>query len=489
MFCKRPTLIKNEFISSVVGTCGIIMAISFVLPLTNISVYLTSYIHENQEFVTMYYGLFINLIFGFAMTFGQSIGGFLELKIGFILTTLTGLVVILVADIFFLNVQNIWLCYVLSFFFSAGAGISNSLIGKNLTLYRPNKKGMLLSILSVLLVLFVGPMGLIGEKVVNPDSYTLTGEEEYYDYKYSSRTYLYFTFGFFTVPIGTIIFLLFIVEYKKKATNTKERALKEMEMNENIVDEKENETDKQINNKNEGGEIINKELKSMSTKKKIKKVIKTFRFWKLSICQLLMTFSFSFILNTGRTFGAIIGIEGGALQVLMFLQSIVIILIGPLFGLLVDKKGPLNLLRISSFVCVIPGILLTFFTTNTFVFILSFVISIIGLVSLMMFFSPFLMEIYGIQESVVIGGIMGVFSKVSEIATTVSGFIISLYYSKDEIIRPYQVMYIIGSVCSLISFILFLLEKRDKFNFEDEEVSLDTLVEDGTYSETNMDKN
>ena len=216
MFCKRPTLIKNEFISSVVGTCGIIMAISFVLPLTNISVYLTSYIHENQEFVTMYYGLFINLIFGFAMTFGQSIGGFLELKIGFILTTLTGLVVILVADIFFLNVQNIWLCYVLSFFFSAGAGISNSLIGKNLTLYRPNKKGMLLSILSVLLVLFVGPMGLIGEKVVNPDSYTLTGEEEYYDYKYSSRTYLYFTFGFFSVPIGTIIFLLFIFEYKQK---------------------------------------------------------------------------------------------------------------------------------------------------------------------------------------------------------------------------------------------------------------------------------
>ena len=489
MFCKRPTLIKNEFISSVVATCGIFIGISFVLPMSSFSVYLTSYIHEKQEFVTMYYGLFINLIFGFAMTFGMSIGGFLELKIGFILTTLTGLVVILVADIFFLNVQNIWLCYVLSFFFSAGAGISNSLIGKNLTLYRPNKKGMLLSILSVLLVLFVGPMGLIGEKVVNPDSYTLTGEEEYYDYKYSSRTYLYFTFGFFTVPIGTIIFLLFIVEYKKKATNTKERALKEMEMNENIVDEKENETDKQINNKNEGGEIINKELKSMSTKKKIKKVIKTFRFWKLSIVHLLISFSFSFILGTGRTFGAIIGIEGGALQFLMLLQTIALILIGPLLGFLVDKKGPLNLLRIFALICVIPGVLLTFFTTNTFVFILSFVISVLGLISLMICFSPFIMEVYGIQESVIIGGIMNVFSKLSEIATTVSGFVISLYYTKDEIIRPYQAMYIIGAICCLISFILLLFEKKDKFNYKDEEVFLDTLVEDGRYSEANMDKN
>ena len=173
----------------------------------------------------------------------------------------------------------------------------------------------------------------------------------------------------------------------------------------------------------------------------------------------------------------------------MLLQTIALILIGPLLGFLVDKKGPLNLLRIFALICVIPGVLLTFFTTNTFVFILSFVISVLGLISLMICFSPFIMEVYGIQESVIIGGIMNVFSKLSEIATTVSGFVISLYYTKDEIIRPYQAMYIIGAICCLISFILLLFEKKDKFNYKDEEVFLDTLVEDGRYSEANMDKN
>lgn len=54
MFCKRPTIIKNEFISSLVATCGIFMGISFILPMGNFSVYLTSYIHEKQDFVTMY---------------------------------------------------------------------------------------------------------------------------------------------------------------------------------------------------------------------------------------------------------------------------------------------------------------------------------------------------------------------------------------------------------------------------------------------------
>jgi len=484
MFCKRPTIIKNEFISSLVATCGIFMGISFVLPMGNFSVYLTSYIHEKQKFVTMYYGLFMTLISTFAMTAGMSIGGFLELKLGLILTTLSGLVIILIGNIFFLNVQNIWICYVLTFVVHLGAGISNSLNGKNLALYKPEKKGMLVSGVFALAVLFAGPLALLGEKIINPDGNTFTGEQEYYDYKYSSRTYLYFTIGFFTIPLGAIIFLLFIVVYKpSKNTNTNISELNEE--NKNISDETPMETDKENNNKNEEGEIINEELKSMSNKKKVKKVIKTFRFWRLSIAQLLLSFSFSFILGTGRTFGAIIGIEGGALQFLMLLQSLALLIIGPLVGFLVDKKGPLNLLRVAALICVIPGVLLTFFTTVTFFFIFSFLLAIIGMVSMVVCFSPFIMEVYGIQESVIIGGIMNVFSKLSEIATTVSGFVISFYYTKDEIIKPFRAMYIIGAVCCLVSFILFLFEKMDKFNYEIEEESLDTLVENGRYTEAN----
>ena len=488
MLCERPTIIKNEFISSVIATCGIFMGISFILPMSNFSVYLTSYIHEKQEFVTMYYGYFINLISTFSMTFGMSIGGFLELKIGLILTTLSGLVIILIGNIFFLNVQNIWFCYFLTFVVQLGTGIANSLNGKNLALYKPDKKGMLVSGIFVLAILFAGPLGLIGEKIINPDGYTLTGEEEYYGYQYSSRTYLYFSIGFFTIPVGAIIFLLFIVVYNKKDQKNKNKD----ELNEEnkiISNETENDTNKEISNKNEEEEIIKEELKSVSNKKKIKKVIKTFRFWRLSIAQLLITFSFSFISSTGRTFGAIIGIDGGALQFLMLIQSFALILIGPLVGFLVDKKGPLNLLRLATFICIIPGVLLTFFTTNTFAFILSFLIGILGMISLVVCFSPFIMEVYGIQESVILGGIMNVFSKISEIVTTISGFVISLYYTKDEIIRPYQAMYIIGAICCLISFVLFLFEKMDKFNYEDEEESLDSLVPNERNIEANEGKN
>ena len=524
MSWKRPSLIKNEFISSFIGSFGILLGISFIFPLPALSVYITSYVHEKQKFVTMYYGLFFHLIFSFAMTFGMSIGGFLELKLGFYLTTLFGLLIILASNIVFLNAQNIWLCYVLTFLMASGAGISNSLTGKNLAFFKPNRKGLLISILGAITTLFAGVFSITGEKLINPIGYTLNETEIYYDYQFSSRTYIYFTMGFFSIPIGVIIFLLFIIEYKEKESKASEEkdeeteAIKETKENEkeenvnveenknenkeniNVVENK-NENDEYINveqNKNEDDEnnkkeeeenelIISKDIQEIKKKQKIKTVIKTFRFWRLSLSLFLITFSFSFIIGTGRTFGALIGIEGNALQLLMLCQSGAIVIIGPLLGFFVDKKGPLIFLRIATLILVIPGILLTFFTKNSVIFIISFAISILGLVSSMVCIAPYIMDIYGIQESVILGGIMNIFAKISDVITTVVAFVISFFYNKEEIIFPYRIMYIVGSCCCLVSFILLIFEKKDKFDYGDygdeNNDGIGSIVKNDTFSE------
>ena len=500
MSCIRPILIKNEFISAFIGAIGILFAISFILPLSALSVYITSYIHEKQSFVTMYYGLFIHLIFSFAMTFGMSIGGFLELKLGFCLTTLSGLLIILACNIVFLNAQNIWLCYVLTFLTSSGVGISNSLTGKNLAFFKPGRKGLLVSVLAAITTAFAAVFSITGEKLINPDGYTLGEKEEYYDYKYSSRTYIYFTIGFFTIPIGVTLFLLFIIEYKKGESKVSEERKEESETNKEIKEEKENEKPEIINeneneditgenNENEENEnelILSKSIQEINKKHKIRKVIKTFRFWRLSISLFLATFSFSFILGTGRTFGALIGINGSALQYLMICQSGAMIVVGPLLGFFVDKKGPLIFLRIATVVLIIPGILLTFFTKNTIAFIVSFVVSVLGLVSSMVCIAPFMMDVYGIQESVILGGIMNVFAKIADVITTVVAFVISFFYNKEEILVPYRIMYMVGSGCCVVSFILLMFEKRDKFDYGDEDKEdLGDIVEKGRFTEIN----
>ena len=62
------------------------------------------------------------------------------------------------------------------------------------------------------------------------------------------------------------------------------------------------------------------ELKKENSKKKINQVIRTWRYWKLALISFLIKISVTFMVNTGRTFGALIGINGNALQFLEFFK-------------------------------------------------------------------------------------------------------------------------------------------------------------------------
>ena len=148
--CRKPDIMKNKYVANLLGTLFIYIGVSFILPMGNFSVYITSYINIKQDFVNMHYGTFFSLILTFSMTFARTIGGMLENKIGFIGTTEFGLVVLLITNIFFFNVQNIWACYFLIIFMGLGAGIATSLLAKNLTLYNPTKKGSISGIVGII---------------------------------------------------------------------------------------------------------------------------------------------------------------------------------------------------------------------------------------------------------------------------------------------------------------------------------------------------
>ena len=496
-FCKKPKIIKNEFISTVIGSLAIYFGVGFILPISYLSVYITSYIHIEQDFVNMHYGYFFNLILTFAMTFSVSLGGMLENKLGFTITTLTGTSIVLVGDIFFFKMQNIWLCYFLTFIMGLGAGISSSLLGKNLTLYFPKKKGIITSVFGLLLIVIAGIFLVAGEKIISPSGETLQENQEVYSPSTAERTYLYFMLGFFSIPIGDILFLLFAHEYKKENQENNENDDKTSEgnnSNSNINDEQKKDIN-QINQQSTGKEEENKEDNNLSKEleesvairnKKIKKIIKTLRFWRIALASILVSFPISFMMTTGRTFGALIGLEGGALQFLTVIQGASIIIVGPIFGFFSDKKGPLFILRICTLVAIVPGVLLLFFIDNTVLYFISFIFIAIGLVTKMVSFSPLLMEIYGIRESVILSGIINGVGKVGEIITTVSAFIIPFLYSGNEIKTPYKIIFITGSICSGLSFVLFLFESKKKFEYEIDNIFLDKLFEHDAITDAEM---
>ena len=187
--CERPNIINNKFISSFIGSIAIFFGIGFILPLSYLSVYITSYIHLNQDYVTMHYGFFLNIILSFSMSFSSSLGGIIENKLGFTFTTLSGTIIILLTNVVFFKTQNIWICYSLTLVMGIGVGISISLLGKNLTLYHPKKKGIIGSVLSLISILFAAGFLLVGEKIINTKGKTLTEENNgIYPSSISKRT-------------------------------------------------------------------------------------------------------------------------------------------------------------------------------------------------------------------------------------------------------------------------------------------------------------
>jgi len=228
-------LIRNKFFSTVLGTFFVIFGIAFLLPLNTFSVYLTSYIHLKYDYVTMHYGLFINLIFMFANTFSRPLGGYLENFIGFFPTIIVGFAIIFVANLFFIFQQNIWICFILSIFLGIGVGIANSLLGKNIVLYVPEKKGLVSGILGFGVMIITAIVALTGEKIINFEGYTLKENEQLYPEYISKNTYIYFLIGEICLPIGLIFALLLIYEY-----NPEENSKTENNEEKNVNDQQEN---------------------------------------------------------------------------------------------------------------------------------------------------------------------------------------------------------------------------------------------------------
>ena len=471
--CRKPQIIKNKYISSLIGTIIVYFSVAFVLPVGNFSVYITSYIHIEQNFVTMHYGTYFSLILTTIMTFARSIGGILENKIGFMATTMLGLLIVLITNIFFFKVQNIWECYFEIVLLGLGAGIAVSLLPKNLTLYAPKKKGKISGIIAITTIVMSALFAFGGEKVINFAGSDVNSEQVY-DPDICKNTKNYYMIGFFTLPIGGLLSFLFLYEYKKEDDPTqyiseKFNELKAIEENKKPKEEEKEEKEEKNNEddilnqeneeQNSAEKNFEKEVEKIKQKKHVKQVVKTGRFWRISFSLLLLNFPVMFMVNTGRIFGAIIGINGAILQLLAIFQALGMIIFGPIAGCIIDKKNPLFFLRTITLICVIPGIILIFFLESTFFFTLSVILYLFGLIGISVGSNPLIMEIYGIQESVILGGFIMTFSKIAEITTTVTAFCVSFIYPGNSIRIPYKIIYVLSSLFSYTSFYLLMIEE------------------------------
>ena len=237
-------------------------------------------------------------------------------------------------------------------------------------------------------------------------------------------------------------------------------------------------------------EIINemgKDSKRTYIKKYSIKVLKSLRFWRISLVFMLMYFLISFAKGIGLNHAKSLGIRGGAYSFMVFSSSIILLILGPFIGCYADKKSIFLVLKITTFITPIAGIFLIIFYKNETLFIICYILITLSFTGYNVSFLPFIVRIYGIQQSVILYGIINFFNYLINIITYVSADKIYSKYDKNKIpTNELRIMFIIGTILSIISVVLVLFEKNDKFEFNEEDSNLGNIIEKDEESRENI---
>ena len=94
---KEKNKPKSNFKITLIGSIIFNLSHSPLLPIMGLSVYITSYIHLKQNWITMHYGSFFGTINQISMTLISSLSGILEHKIGFFNTIIFGSCITLIS--------------------------------------------------------------------------------------------------------------------------------------------------------------------------------------------------------------------------------------------------------------------------------------------------------------------------------------------------------------------------------------------------------
>ena len=449
---KEKNKPKSNFKITLIGSIIFNLSHSPLLPIMGLSVYITSYIHLKQNWITMHYGSFFGTINQISMTLISSLSGILEHKIGFFNTIIFGSSITLISLFGFYYFQNIYIFYFFICLMGIGNGLCIPLPMKNLLLYIPEKKGLFSSLMMIPQVFFSSIFGFLGEKIINKNGYTLNIEKKeiFYPEYICRNVKYYFLICIFFLPIGRIISLFLIKEYKN--------------------------------------ETILKKRKSSIIDSAIKQALNNKRFWLIVSISFFSAFNQQFILNTSRTFGALIGINGSILQYLSLIQSLSMIIISPIFGIFVDKFGSKYILMILTFICSLIGFGFGIFFEKTIMFIIFNILNVIIFSGFINTMNPHIMHVFGIKYSIFLSGIYGIFRTLSSIIVSSSSFIISKYYFGEMIKVPYRICYFIGGFLCIISFILTFFDSDEPFEYiDDNESEKNYIRSHGRESEMKFD--
>ena len=431
---------KIKFILSFIGT--IIYGSSGIISLgiSQFSVYITSYFHHNKIPIDMQYGNLISPIIILSNSLSSPLGGFFEKKFGFYKTLIVSNIFIEIFIFIFINQMNAYFSFIIIIFLGLVSGICMGIPGKNLFYYYPNKGGTLSSFMGSSFILCGITIGFIGEKIMNPDKYTLKKGEQFYPLEISVNYIKFYKYFLYLNPFLLIFSLLLIKKYDKKFDKL-------------IDGEPQDKAHANLNEKNKE-----------NYKDNLKAVIKNKRIWLIIGITTMTTFALNFSRNTFRVYGALASMSGGVMQYSQLFMGFSTVFILPLWGIINDKYNYKIMIRIVCVGCIIQSIIFSIFIKSNLIYLISIIFGSVlgsGFTSTM---NLHVLKVYGIKYSIEIRGVIGIFASIVNILSGIISFIISkFYHTGEELQIAYRYIYLFGIAFCCLGFYFSLIEKEDKF--------------------------
>ena len=462
---KQPRSKRTNFILCIISCIFLSIGFGALMILSNFNVYIVSYIHDSpsQDYVNLQYGNLMVPILLFAMTCFSPLSGPIEKKIGPKFTIILGQIIILIFLALFYIQQNIWFSYFICFGIGFGYSINSMIPIKNSCFYYPKYKGILSNIIISFGTIFSSIFNILGEKVVNPKGVPTT--DGFYPVDVGKNYKILIIYIGIINLISALFGIIFFIEYNP---NFEKNEIKNVE---------ECETD-DITNSNDGNnEIIENDE---NYKFEMKKILKNYRIWLISVLGSFTCFYSGFALNTFRTFISLTQTTEEDGKFIQYLGSILFICLcvsGPIFGFISDKLG----FRISivslTFVGIIDSVGFIFFLENKIMYRILICVGSVIMNGTIAVIYPHVMEVFGIKYSLELTGIAGLFTGISDLGGAIVSFIFGILWEKaEEIIEPYRIVFIVGAGLNIVAFILQFLEPNEEFNFDN--IDLEKKIDD-----------
>lgn len=463
---------KTQKIVSTIGTIIYHIGISSIFPISNLSIFLISYLHFYQRALTLEHSLFFLPLFSFSMFISNFIHSILDKLVLLHFIMIIGSIFSIGGLLLMYFFKEYYIFLIAMSVMGLGFGLGNISSTKNMLKYY-NESSFANTILSTVDIIGKALYTFLGFIIAN-DEFKNADDRHYFPLAISQRFFNFILFQIVLIGSTSLISVLMIFKEKKEVVlKSNYNVLIENE----IESESEDEMIKQsVTTVRElafitgsSFPIVQKDSRPLILSKKISKfervlVLKSFRFWRLVLIQFFATFFEQCINNTFIIYGLYKEIPINILLYCAF-GLCFFSLWGNFLALIISDKFSFKQIMITKSIATLGyGVVLFFNTVNVAPNLYVTLCSLCGLL-ISIGSSPLfhhIVKVYSKKYAIVIYAYVSMADNISNLVGCLSAFFVVTMREFDRS-DLYLYIYYIGVLGNVVLLILVLFENEKEF--------------------------